>query len=119
METSVTSAQGLTKAFGTRLAVDGLSFEVHPGRVTGFLGPNGAGKTTTLRMVLGLARPTSGTATVLGRPYSELDRPAWRVGVGPGRSLVPPSSQRPQPSPLSGRGRRRLQGAHPGGPGGR
>ncbi len=47
------SARGLTKAFGTRLAVDGLSFEVQPGRVTGFLGPNGAGKTTTLRMVLG------------------------------------------------------------------
>jgi ABC-2 type transport system ATP-binding protein len=81
METSVISARGLTKAFGTRLAVDGLSFEVQPGRVTGFLGPNGAGKTTTLRMVLGLARPTSGTATVLGRPYPELDRPARRVGV--------------------------------------
>jgi ABC-2 type transport system ATP-binding protein len=81
METSVIRAQGLTKAFGTRLAVDGLSFEVHPGRVTGFLGPNGAGKTTTLRMVLGLARPTSGTATVLGRPYPELDRPSQRVGA--------------------------------------
>jgi ABC-2 type transport system ATP-binding protein len=81
MDPSVISAQGLTKAFGTRLAVDGLSFEVHPGRVTGFLGPNGAGKTTTLRMVLGLARSTSGTATILGRPYPELDHPARRVGV--------------------------------------
>jgi ABC-2 type transport system ATP-binding protein len=81
MDPSVISAQGLTKAFGTRLAVDGLSFEVHPGRVTGFLGPNGAGKTTTMRMVLGLARSTSGTATILGRPYPELDQPARRVGV--------------------------------------
>ena len=81
METSVISARGLTKTFGPRLAVDSLSFEVQPGRVTGFLGPNGAGKTTTLRMVLGLARPTSGTATVLGRPYPQLDHPARRVGV--------------------------------------
>jgi ABC-2 type transport system ATP-binding protein len=81
MERSVISAQGLTKAFGPRLAVDGLDFKVHPGRVTGFLGPNGAGKTTTLRMVLGLARPTSGTATILGRPYPELDHPPRHVGV--------------------------------------
>jgi ABC-2 type transport system ATP-binding protein len=81
MERSVISARGLTKAFGTRLAMDDLSFEVQPGRITGFLGPNGAGKTTTLRMVLGLARPTSGTATVLGRPYPELEHPARRVGV--------------------------------------
>ncbi len=57
---------GLTKRFGSLTAVDDLSFTVAPGQVTGFLGPNGAGKTTTMRAVLGLVRPTSGTATVLG-----------------------------------------------------
>jgi ABC-2 type transport system ATP-binding protein len=81
MKTSVISVQGLTKAFGSHLAVDDLSFEVAAGRVTGFLGPNGAGKTTTMRMLLGLARPTSGTATVLGRPYTSLAQPWRTVGV--------------------------------------
>src|SRR5690348_15068699 len=65
-------ADGLTKRYGAVTAVDNLSFEVRPAAVTGFLGPNGAGKTTTLRMVLGLARPTSGRATILGRPYTQL-----------------------------------------------
>jgi ABC-type branched-subunit amino acid transport system ATPase component len=64
---------GLTKRFGSLTAVDDLSFTVAPGRVTGFLGPNGAGKTTTLRMLLGLVRPTSGSATIGGRTYAELD----------------------------------------------
>lgn len=77
----VISAKRLTKAFGTRLAVDDLSFDVAPGRVTGFLGPNGAGKTTTMRMLLGLAQPTSGMATVLGRSYAELEHPSRRVGT--------------------------------------
>jgi ABC-2 type transport system ATP-binding protein len=81
MKTSVISVQDLTKAFGSHLAVDDLSFEVAAGRVTGFLGPNGAGKTTTMRMLLGLARPTSGTATVLGRPYTSLEHPWRTVGV--------------------------------------
>ncbi len=81
METPVIEARRLTKAFGNRLAVDDVSFEVRPGRVTGFLGPNGAGKTTTLRLVLGLAAPTSGLARIWGRPYVELDNPARRVGV--------------------------------------
>ena len=54
----------LTKRFGALTAVDHLSFSVEPGRITGFLGPNGAGKTTTLRMLLGLVRPTHGTATI-------------------------------------------------------
>ncbi|MGH3277703.1 MAG: ATP-binding cassette domain-containing protein, partial [Trebonia sp.] len=63
-------ARGLTKRFGQVAAVDGLTFSVRPGEVTGFLGRNGAGKTTTLRMILGLARPTSGTVTVDGRPYA-------------------------------------------------
>jgi ABC-2 type transport system ATP-binding protein len=75
------SVQGLTKRFGDVLAVDRLSFEVGPGTVTGFLGPNGAGKTTTLRMLLGLVAPTSGTATIDGRPYRELADPLRRVGA--------------------------------------
>lgn len=81
METSVISARGLTKRFGQRLAVDDLSFEVYRGRVSGFLGPNGAGKTTTLRMMLGLAVPSSGDATLWGRPYGALDHAPTRVGV--------------------------------------
>ena len=60
-------ASGLTKRYGGDLAVDGLSFQVKPGRVTGFLGPNGAGKSTTMRLILGLDAPTGGRATVNGR----------------------------------------------------
>ncbi|MFD5665677.1 ABC transporter ATP-binding protein [Streptomyces anthocyanicus] len=71
----------LTKDYGTRRAVDDLSFTVRPGRVTGFLGPNGAGKSTTMRLVLGLDRPTAGTATVGGRPYTALDEPLRLVGA--------------------------------------
>ncbi len=74
-------AQALTKRFGSQLAVDNLSFTLAPGTITGFLGPNGAGKTTTLRMLLGLAAPTSGTALVLGKPYAEIDHPALSVGA--------------------------------------
>jgi ABC-2 type transport system ATP-binding protein len=72
---------GLSKQFGGVRAVDDLTFEVPPGQVTGFLGPNGAGKTTTLRMVLGLARPTSGRALIGGRPYHELAHPRREVGA--------------------------------------
>jgi ABC-2 type transport system ATP-binding protein len=79
--TSVVSATGLTKRFGSLVAVDDLSFELQPGTVTGFLGPNGAGKTTTLRMLLGLANPTSGDATIFGTHYRRLERPARRVGA--------------------------------------
>ncbi|MFE6303525.1 ABC transporter ATP-binding protein [Nocardiopsis changdeensis] len=71
----------LTKRYGDRTVVDGLTFTVEPGRVTGFLGPNGAGKSTTMRVLLGLAAPTSGEALVDGRPYRDLDRPALRVGA--------------------------------------
>jgi ABC-2 type transport system ATP-binding protein len=71
----------LTKVFGTQRAVDGLSFTVEPGSVTGFLGPNGAGKTTTLRMLLGLVRPTSGVATINGVAYHSLKRPLQTVGA--------------------------------------
>ncbi len=72
----------LTKRFATDVvAVDDLSFTVPAGRIAGFLGPNGAGKTTTLRMLLGLVRATSGTATVLGRRYADLARPWETVGA--------------------------------------
>ena len=83
----------LTKRFGRLTAVDDLSFSVEPGRITGFLGPNGAGKTTTLRMLLGLVRQTSGTATIGGHPYADIPRPQRVVGSAleatnfhPGRS---------------------------------
>ena len=71
----------LTKRFGKTVAVDDLSFRVAPARVTGFLGPNGAGKTTTLKVILGLARPTVGGATIEGKPYRELADPLRRVGA--------------------------------------
>ena len=83
----------LTKRFGSLVAVDNLSFSVEPGRITGFLGPNGAGKTTTLRMLLGLVRPTSGSATIGGQSYSQIRTPQRVVGSAleatnfhPGRS---------------------------------
>ena len=85
----------LTKRYGPALAVDDLSFQVHPGRVTGFLGPNGAGKSTTMRMILGLDVPTSGHATIGGRAYRALPTPLREVGalldggaVHPGRTAV-------------------------------
>lgn len=90
---AVVRVEHLSKVFGTVRAVDDLSFEVGPGRVTGFLGPNGAGKTTTLRMLLGLVVPTSGTATVGGHRYQDLRNPGRMVGAAleassfhPGRS---------------------------------
>ena len=72
---------GLTKRFGTVVAVDNLSFEVAEGNITGFLGPNGAGKTTTLRMLLGLVEPTAGSSTIAGKPYRELADPFRQVGA--------------------------------------
>ena len=77
----VVQAESLTKRFGGVLAVDDLSFDLQQGTITGFLGPNGAGKTTTLRMLLGLATPTSGRALVFGRPYAELAQASRRVGA--------------------------------------
>lgn len=71
----------LTKRYGTTLALDGVTFEAAPGRVTGFLGRNGAGKTTTLRILVGLASATSGSATIGGLPYSAIERPARQVGA--------------------------------------
>ncbi|HEX5027726.1 MAG TPA: ATP-binding cassette domain-containing protein [Gaiellaceae bacterium] len=73
--------RGLTKRYGSTTAVHDLSFTVEAGRVTGFLGPNGAGKSTTMRVILGLVHPSSGTTSVLGRPYRELDRPERHVGA--------------------------------------
>ncbi len=72
---------GLSKSFGDTRALEDLSFSVAPGTVTGFLGPNGAGKTTTLRCLLGLVTPDSGSATVDGRPYRDLDQPIRVVGA--------------------------------------
>src|SRR5215510_1545885 len=71
---------GLAKRYGATLAVDGLSFSVRPGAVTGFLGPNGSGKSTTMRVILGLDRPDAGRATVAGRPYRDLEWPLRHVG---------------------------------------
>jgi ABC-2 type transport system ATP-binding protein len=71
----------LTKRYGDKVAVDHLSFTVEPGRVTGFLGPNGAGKSTTMRLILGLDRPHSGTATIDGKRYDQLHRPLQQVGA--------------------------------------
>jgi ABC-2 type transport system ATP-binding protein len=86
----VIELDGLTKRYRARAAVDGLTVRIEPGRVTGFLGPNGSGKTTTMRCILGLARPTAGTATVLGRPYRELEAPMRRVGA-----LIDPRARHP------------------------
>jgi ABC-2 type transport system ATP-binding protein len=86
-------AEGMTKRYGTTVAVDGLSFTVEPGLVTGFLGPNGAGKSTTMRMIVGLDAPTSGRVSVNGREYGRLRFPLHEVGalleakaIHPGRS---------------------------------
>ena len=73
--------QGLSKRFGEVAAVDDLSFTAREGAVTGFLGPNGAGKSTTLRMLLGLVRPSQGSATIGGTPYAELEEPFRQVGA--------------------------------------
>jgi ABC-2 type transport system ATP-binding protein len=90
---SVVTVRGLTKRYGELLAVDGVTFSLRRGSITGFLGPNGAGKTTTLRLLLGLAEPTAGEALVFGGRYRELDHPTGRVGAvlessdfDPGRS---------------------------------
>jgi ABC-2 type transport system ATP-binding protein len=75
------SIEGLSKRYGETNAVDGLTFSVRRGTVTGFLGPNGAGKTTTLRMLLGLATPTAGSATINDRRYADLPNPFRHVGA--------------------------------------
>src|SRR5438874_5522612 len=77
----VIEARGLTKDYGDKRAVDGLTFSVQPGVVTGFLGPNGSGKSTTIRLILGLDAPTSGDATVNGKHYRDLPAPLHEVGA--------------------------------------
>ncbi len=87
------SVRRLSKRYGDVAAIDGLTFALERGTITGFLGPNGAGKTTTLRVLLGLAEPTAGEALVFGRRYRELEEPSRKVGAllesgdfDPGRS---------------------------------
>ena len=80
----------LTKRYGGSTVVDAVSFRAEPGTVTVFLGPNGAGKSSTLRMLTGLTAPTSGSSTILGRPYARLDNPGRQVGV-----LLDASAQHP------------------------
>src|SRR5580698_9575862 len=82
---------GLRKRFGATLALNGMSFAVSPGQVTGFIGPNGAGKTTTMRVILGLEAPDSGTATIGGQPYRTLRRPLTWVGSLLDASALQPS----------------------------
>ncbi|MCH8566155.1 ATP-binding cassette domain-containing protein [Nesterenkonia sp. LB17] len=75
------TASGLSKTYGERTAVDGISFALEPGRVTGFLGPNGAGKSTTMRLAMGLDRPSAGQITINGRPFAEHRSPLREVGA--------------------------------------
>jgi ABC-2 type transport system ATP-binding protein len=89
----VIEARGLTKRYGAKVAVDGLTFDIRPGKVTGFLGPNGSGKSTTMRMIMGLDLPNAGSVTVNGRAFGDLAWPLREVGalleakaIHPGRS---------------------------------
>src|SRR5689334_19892212 len=79
MEATI-EVRGLRKSFGATLALDGMTFSVAPGQVTGFIGPNGAGKTTTMRVILGLDAPDAGAALVGGRSYASLHRPLTHLG---------------------------------------
>ncbi len=82
-ESALLRVEGLTKRFGDRLAVDGISFSLQPGELVGLLGPNGAGKTTTISMIAGLIRPTAGRIFLFGRPLEEDRTPLRRVGLMP------------------------------------
>lgn len=104
--------RNLTKRYGSFTAVDDISFTVQPGSICGFLGPNGAGKSTTMRCLVGLSRPSSGEALVLGRRYAELGNPANQVGT-----MLDASAQHPgrtgreiltQGAVILGVGRRRV-----------
>ena len=92
-------ARGLAKRYRSTLAVDGLTFDVRPGTVTGFLGPNGAGKSTTIRMILGLDLPTSGTVTVDGRRREISSAPSRRNQ--PGRPVRPAAPGFPRAAVLA------------------
>jgi ABC-2 type transport system ATP-binding protein len=80
MHDATITVEGLKKRFGPAVALDGMSFTVRPGHVTGFVGPNGAGKSTTMRVILGLDAAEEGTALVGGRPYRSIDRPLLHLG---------------------------------------
>src|SRR5262252_4035765 len=80
METTI-EVSGLRKRFGRTLALDGMTFTVLPGQVTGFVGPNGAGKSTTMRVILGLDTPDEGTALIGGQPYRNLRNPLNHIGA--------------------------------------
>jgi len=93
MNDATIQVDGLRKSFGSTTALDGMTFTVRPGQVTGFVGPNGAGKTTTMRVILGLDRPETGRALVCGQAYAHLERPLTHIGalldasaIQPGRS---------------------------------
>ncbi len=90
MEATI-EVDGLRKRFGATVALDGMTFTVSPGHVTGFVGPNGAGKSTTMRVILGLDAPDTGTALVGGRPYAQWDRPLTRAGSLLDASALQPS----------------------------
>ena len=93
----------LSKRYGDKLAVDHLTFTVRPGMVTGFLGPNGAGKSTTMRMILGLDRPTTGTATVNGKPYRDHARRCARSARSSRRARSTPAARPTRTSSPSAR----------------
>jgi ABC-2 type transport system ATP-binding protein len=109
---NVIEIDGLTKRYGDKTAVDGLSFVVEPGVVTGFLGPNGAGKSTTMRLIAGLDRPTSGTVRVNGKHYPDAAAPMSELGILlDARSVHPGLSARSNLLALArtaGLGRRRV-----------
>ncbi|MEI8081595.1 MAG: ABC transporter ATP-binding protein [Actinomycetes bacterium] len=84
MDQAAISTTGLTKTFGSAVALDSLDLQVRPGEVFGFLGPNGSGKTTTIRLLLGLIRPTRGSATIMGIPVEDVERAHRHVASVPG-----------------------------------
>src|SRR5262249_6138672 len=89
--TEAIAVQGLHKRYGSRNALDGMSFTVSSGQITGFVGPNGAGKSPTLRVLLGLDRPDAGTALFAGRRYRDLRHPLVHVGALLDASALQPS----------------------------
>lgn len=109
MGTAAVAAHGLSKSYGRRRAIEGVSFAVERGQICGLLGPNGAGKTTTMRVLAGLSRPDGGTARLLGEPSRLAAGVLARVGVAiDGPAFVPH---------LSGRDDGRLRDPHPPRPG--
>jgi ABC-2 type transport system ATP-binding protein len=93
---------GLRKRFGPAVALDGMTFTVAPGKVTGFVGPNGAGKSTTIRVILGLDTPEEGQALVGGHSYQQLRHPLRHVGALVDAAALQPSRSGPQPPAVDG-----------------